>query len=554
MKQNNLPKYWVVKADQSNPDWRKVIGYLNKTYNLSWAGERNAYYRYDGSNYTSNGTDINYHISDFKNNPTLLTIKEFVEMTDAPEYVECIKEVYHTNYGKIGKIYQVQNWFHSSSDCMLVGTTSGSTAKNRFKPSTKEAFDKQNQVEEFAKGTYVVALVDGHALGKPEDKYYVGLILTVSHNFNDGTVGLGLEFSSNCCKKTDFKWFATMAEAIKFSESIKVDYTVKGTELPTLPIGTNFRLAQWSDELYDSPFGGVHREGYVSYGRKSYKDTLYILCEKRGYVGTVHFMVKLSDIEKLANKNKKPEETMKTITYANAQRIVDIACTGWKETLFEMWGKKIVLKQDIEITEDKYQEMRKACTVRQHEIFDEIFGKDVKFKVGDWVYWSGNKPITAQIVREATYDRDCWVLNEKTHNSCHQDLLRPATEEEIEKAQYKVGDFIYVTRERDTPGCKLQFGDVEEITSTNFGFVTTKRLQNHGGEIRYGSFRLATVEEIHKAKYIPKGTPCLGRDGDGFGWRLCYSDGNGLFKWTPNGKADKFKEIQVLDVNNLPKY
>jgi hypothetical protein len=59
-----------------------------------------------------------------------------------PEYVECV-QVLKNGYGELGKIYKVDNWNHSDSDCMLVGTTSGSTSRNRFKPSTKEAYDAQ---------------------------------------------------------------------------------------------------------------------------------------------------------------------------------------------------------------------------------------------------------------------------------------------------------------------------------------------------------------------------------------------------------------------------
>ena len=62
-----------------------------------------------------------------------------------PEYVECIKALPEFGkYGELGKIYKVEKWNHSYTDCLLVGTTSGCTAKNRFKPSTKEAYDAQN--------------------------------------------------------------------------------------------------------------------------------------------------------------------------------------------------------------------------------------------------------------------------------------------------------------------------------------------------------------------------------------------------------------------------
>jgi len=59
-----------------------------------------------------------------------------------PMYVECIEEK-PGFYGKLGMIYEVETWNHSDSDCYLKGTTSLSTSKKRFKPSTKEAYDAQ---------------------------------------------------------------------------------------------------------------------------------------------------------------------------------------------------------------------------------------------------------------------------------------------------------------------------------------------------------------------------------------------------------------------------
>jgi hypothetical protein len=77
-----------------------------------------------------------------------------------------------------------------------------------------------------------------------------------------------------------------------------------------------------------------------------------------------------------AKQETKQENKMRTITWNQGQEIIDIACKDWKEKLFDVWGKKIVLKKPIEIQEHVYQEMRKACTKEQHELFDKIFGKE----------------------------------------------------------------------------------------------------------------------------------------------------------------------------------
>lgn len=67
---------------------------------------------------------------------------------------------------------------------------------------------------------------------------------------------------------------------------------------------------------------------------------------------------------------------METITASQAQSIIDIACSTWKERLASLWGTNIVLDKDIEITKENYLEMRKACTKQQNELFDTIFGEE----------------------------------------------------------------------------------------------------------------------------------------------------------------------------------
>lgn len=86
------------------------------------------------------------------------------------------------------------------------------------------------------------------------------------------------------------------------------------------------------------------------------------------------------------------KENMKTITYEQAQSIIDIACNNWKDKLFKKWGQYIVYRKNIDVEEDFYEEMRKACTKEQHELFDKIFGKDNIPKKGTLVYVSlGNE-------------------------------------------------------------------------------------------------------------------------------------------------------------------
>ena len=76
-----LPKYFVIKRDESNPRWKKYIDWLNKTYGCSWDGDCYIYYGYDGnSNCTDNyRTDCHHIIENFQNSPTLITLEEWDE-------------------------------------------------------------------------------------------------------------------------------------------------------------------------------------------------------------------------------------------------------------------------------------------------------------------------------------------------------------------------------------------------------------------------------------------------------------------------------------------
>ena len=105
-----------------------------------------------------------------------------------PEYVECVEEQpQYDNYGELGKIYKVLDWNCSITDCMLAGTTSGSTSKKRFKPSTKEAYEAQNTYLKAAEytpqvGDYVVMEKAGGWGYSPDNNGCVALVSRVGKN------------------------------------------------------------------------------------------------------------------------------------------------------------------------------------------------------------------------------------------------------------------------------------------------------------------------------------------------------------------------------------
>jgi len=70
----------------------------------------------------------------------------------------------------------------------------------------------------------------------------------------------------------------------------------------------------------------------------------------------------------------------------NCKIVVDIACNEWKEELIKAWGPDLLRYGYVTITEHCYVRMRKSCTVKQHTLFDDIFGRDIilpNYKNGD---------------------------------------------------------------------------------------------------------------------------------------------------------------------------
>lgn len=114
-----------------------------------------------------------------------------------------------------------------------------------------------------------------------------------------------------------------------------------------------------------------HYHDYSNYYGSTSEEKL--LEDHPGYV-----KIDLETFRKITGSSKQTEKEMKPriITAEQAQSIIDIACTTWTSRLADKWAKDIVTKKPIEISEEFYQEMRKACTGPQHHLFDQIFGVD----------------------------------------------------------------------------------------------------------------------------------------------------------------------------------
>lgn len=113
---------------------------------------------------------------------------------------------------------------------------------------------------------------------------------------------------------------------------------------------------------------------------------------------------------------------------------------------------------------------------------------------------------------------------------------------------------------KDEPAFKIGDWIMFEGNYGNAGPYQIKSFTSNGGALDQdgefrdiqSQYRLATEEEIQKAQYIPKGTPCLVRDNDGLSWKFAYSNGDGTFNTGISNFA--WQQVKILDFNNLPKF
>lgn len=398
---NNLPKYWVVKNDDSQRFKDIVLQYLNNIFDKPWVGDAEGYYGYDGD-INHNGTSCFYNVARFKNTPTILTIDEFIE------------------------------------------------------------------------------------LSKPI--------------------------------------------------SDMIDFRVKGTKLPVIPVGTIYKCRSFDSNVYKAfDIACV----FYSYGYKEIEGIIYIEAESKEYTGGVYFMIKESDIVRLAKEQGMIKEKFilpeKWWVQSTEENYVDIytwlrnnqmnnssytslnnsdknspicfpayytfhQCKGnftYTEITFDQFNK-YVLKQDTmekeiigyKLKEDCKQYVKAICRIEGYQGFGESI-------------------------------RDCqpiYIIEGKIDRSNSFNRLKEAGVldlwfDPVYKDKFKVGDWIYCvdeggnnTQHKEYKVC-YEPGDVIQID--HFGISSHSRQQvaiSKLGHVLYieqfkEKFRLATPEEIKNSKY-----------------------------------------------------
>lgn len=130
--------------------------------------------------------------------------------------------------------------------------------------------------------------------------------------------------------------------------------------------------SDWRHEVWGSTMITLNRD--IQYIFRIQGDLIYV--DEKNYKGNHYLIVERENIELVKSEITEIKMKNRILTPQNATRIINIACSTWKPKLAEKWATNIVLDKNTEISEEFYEEMRRACTTEQNTLFDEIFGKD----------------------------------------------------------------------------------------------------------------------------------------------------------------------------------
>jgi hypothetical protein len=134
---------------------------------------------------------------------------------------------------------------------------------------------------------------------------------------------------------------------------------------------------------------------------------------------------------------KRKDETAKFFDYLSNGLKYPCSDNDFEYNITMSKGELLTLPRDwdklVEIIEGVYpvpEQFKKPFTIGSIH-----FPQMPKFKVGDWVKWTGNDPEVGRIQGKSV-DVDCYIISD-TAGSCHKSCLRHATSEEIKEALIK---------------------------------------------------------------------------------------------------------------------
>lgn len=280
-----LPKYFIVKRDASNPLWQKYIDWLNKTYGSNWVGDTpDSYYGYDG-NEDFGGTEIWPIPNRFENNPTVLTLEQWDEIVNgfklpeiwaikqsiSEEACEWFKVFSGTRTADIGGNYEYMVYYSNQNKAEFFDTLPKNCVEITIEQFKKYVLKQDNMkkyiIEELKTNEKLLVYI--------ETKEQFHKIVKHCGQFVSGFYGkccysIVKRSYSGSSTKTDVGSYDTDSiivtfDQIDFKEKVVAYKTIK--KMPGLPVGTMFvkykdpywmstsyELRLTSNELKDTEF------------------------------------------------------------------------------------------------------------------------------------------------------------------------------------------------------------------------------------------------------------------------------------------------------------
>lgn len=96
------------------------------------------------------------------------------------------------------------------------------------------------------------------------------------------------------------EWMLDWTERNK--EAFTIDYTIKGTKLPDIPIGTDFKIYK-SQQLVKNTISKLR--DLISFGKEIINNEIWIKADSINYIGNNFYLLKLSDLNNLTNNQMK---------------------------------------------------------------------------------------------------------------------------------------------------------------------------------------------------------------------------------------------------------
>lgn len=284
---DKLPKYFIIKKDNSNPLWKSYINWLNETYVRSWSGKDYNYYGLDGNRY-HNGTNAYTNKLSFLNNPVLITLEEWDRIVNNPikykfkvgDKVKVIEGGYGFGYDDLNKVYTITELgIYDNNICKVkhpgykVSPPGGNiTSFNGF--NGELSFELVDNCEPFAEGTYVVFLENNIQ----HNECKKGDVQKIKHKRisldSEGiyyTSGYTNTIKGKNSVADKLKWFKTKKEAEEFSKRLLNE------DKPMFEKGKWYKSINWSsveDFIKCEEYNESHITGYEYIYQGEYKKSI----------------------------------------------------------------------------------------------------------------------------------------------------------------------------------------------------------------------------------------------------------------------------------------